>query len=322
MKQLVYITGSGHSGSTLLDRLLGSHPDIAALGEVHRFSLGLHRYEQPFRCDCGQTIEACPFWSRVLEQLSRDSGIPASQIAKSFRTTDHAALKQSSGDRYFNAKAAYRFLPTQPEKYVLGFTPQRFVPFFEKVGALGDQLEFARNSHAVFQAVASVADVSTIVDSTKNPMRMRALHLTAPCVMKVIYLRRDGQAVTNSRMKRQGIGMARAARIWVAENRKARIVLRAMTDVEVLNVTYEALCTETDQEMARVLRFLDLPQAPTDLTSDRHAIGGNPSRLDGTETIRLDEAWRTELSTSDLQVFEKIAGAEQRRVCTKGGAES
>ena len=31
-----YIVGSGHSGSTLTDLLLGTHPEIEGLGEVKR----------------------------------------------------------------------------------------------------------------------------------------------------------------------------------------------------------------------------------------------------------------------------------------------
>ena len=36
MKQkILYIAGLGHSGSTILDLSLGSHPDITGLGEIY-----------------------------------------------------------------------------------------------------------------------------------------------------------------------------------------------------------------------------------------------------------------------------------------------
>lgn len=313
MKQLVYITGSGHSGSTLLDRLLGSHPDVAALGEIHRFSLGLHREEKPFRCDCGETISDCPFWAEVFACVAQRLGLDAVALRDSFQTTDHGVLGQASGDSYFNAKTAYRFLPSSPEKYFLTVTPKVLASVLERIGALGKQLEFARNSHVLFHAVSDVSGASTIIDSTKSPMRMRALQLTAPGKMKVIYLRRDGRAVTNSRMKRQSIGMEQAAKIWVSENRKVRLVLRAMKGVDVLNVNYETLCGELDGEMARIFRFLDLPQRPVNLTTARHAIGGNPSRFNAGKAVVVDEKWRTELTAEDLAIFDKVSSLEQNR---------
>lgn len=313
MKQLVYITGSGHSGSTLLDRLLGSHPDVAALGEIHRFSLGLHRDEKPFRCDCGETISDCPFWAEVFACVAQRLGLDAVVLRDSFQTTDHGVLSQASGDSYFNTKTAYQFLPSRPEKYFLTVTPKVLAPVLERIGALGKQLEFARNSHVLFHAVSNVSGASTIIDSTKNPMRMRALQLTASDKMKVIYLRRDGRAVTNSRMKRQSIGMEQAAKIWVSENRKVRLVLRAMKGVDVLNVNYETLCGALDDEMARIFKFLDLPQLPVNLTTERHAIGGNPSRFNAAKAVVVDEKWRTELTAEDLAIFEKVSSVEQNR---------
>jgi len=312
MKQLVYITGSGHSGSTLLDRLLGSHPEIAALGEIHRFSLGLHRSEKPFRCDCGKTISECEFWSDVLDKVSQNTGRCLSDLIDNFQTTDHSVLAQPSGENYFNATSAYRFLPSRLDKYFLAITPKKLTPILERLGALGQHLRHARGSHALFQALADVSGVSTVIDSTKNPMRMRALYLTSPYPLRVIYLRRDGRAVASSRMRRQSIGMDKAAKIWFSENRKVRLVLRAMKGVDILNVNYEDLCYSPDQEMKRIFRFLDLHEAPVNLDAVRHAIGGNPSRFNVDKSVVVDERWRSELTEADLDTFERIAGKEAR----------
>lgn len=309
MKQLVYITGSGHSGSTLLDRLLGSHPDIAALGEIHRFSLGLHRDEQPFRCDCGRPIPECSFWSAVIDRLEADLGYGRQRLLSSFRTTDHHVLGRPSGDTYFDVKSPYQFIPRQPQKILLALAPAWLVPLGDRLGVFGELLEYARNSHRLYRAVSDVSGASTIVDSTKNPVRMRALSLTAPATMKVIYLRRDGRAVTFSRMKRQSVGMERAARIWVSENQKVQHVLRAFDPSRVLDVQYENLCAAPEEEMARIYQFLDLAYAPPDLSADRHAVGGNPSRFAGTTAIVTDEKWRLSLSRSDLEIFDRIAGS-------------
>lgn len=314
MKQLVYITGSGHSGSTLLDRLLGSHPDIAALGEIHRFSLGLHRDETPFRCDCGAKIDECTFWIEVMSRVTKRCGIDSVQLYDAFKTTDHSVLGQPSGKSYFNQMARYQFFPADPEKYILALIPKVLAPILDRIGLLGEQLSYARSSHTLYQAVSEVTGASTIVDSTKNPLRMRALHLTAPHTMKVIYLSRDGRAVANSRMQRQSISMEEAAKIWVAENRKISIVLRSMKEINVLNVSYEELCSSPEDEMGRILNFLHLPKVPATLAYERHAIGGNPSRFNIEKKISLDEKWRKELSLTDIEIFDRIAGGENKHL--------
>ena len=37
--KIIYVFGAGHSGSTLKEDLLGCHPVLAGLGEVHRLSI-------------------------------------------------------------------------------------------------------------------------------------------------------------------------------------------------------------------------------------------------------------------------------------------
>lgn len=65
MIPLVYIAGTGHSGSTLLDLLLGTHSRIESVGEFKRIG---RLYEAPQikqTCTCGKPFASCPFWTRV-----------------------------------------------------------------------------------------------------------------------------------------------------------------------------------------------------------------------------------------------------------------
>ena len=314
MKQFVYIAGSGHSGSTLLDRLLGSHPSISALGEIHRFSLGLHRNEKPFMCDCGNSIIECFFWSEVITNLIERLCISKNDFLKSFQTTNHDYLKFNSGDKYFNVDAKYKFYPNQLDKYLLGLSPDILLPVLEKLGLLKNHLQYARCSHLLFEAVSDVAETNTIVDSTKNPLRMRSLYLTKKRIMKIIYLKRDGRAVCNSRIQRQGVTMKKAAKIWVAENKKIRLILKYINNVNVYNLKYESLCNSPDKEMNKIFDFLELPHFDSRLCDDRHAIGGNPSRFNESKKIVLDEKWQKKLSKQDLYIFDKFAGNEQHRL--------
>lgn len=61
----VFIASLGHSGSTLLDLMLGAHPRLVSLGEVHAT---LTRFSEPQNpCTCGQAVAGCPIWGPVQE---------------------------------------------------------------------------------------------------------------------------------------------------------------------------------------------------------------------------------------------------------------
>ena len=65
----VYITGSGRSGSTLLDAALGSHPNILSVGEIGRLPGGLLEggaNAMPDGCACGASLDTCPLWGPIL----------------------------------------------------------------------------------------------------------------------------------------------------------------------------------------------------------------------------------------------------------------
>jgi len=63
---VVYIAGSGRSGSTLLERMLGAAPGMVNIGElVDAFRRVVPGDE---RCGCGDRFSACPFWCKVGER--------------------------------------------------------------------------------------------------------------------------------------------------------------------------------------------------------------------------------------------------------------
>ena len=60
---VVYIAGSGRSGSTLLERALGEIPGFVNVGEL--IDLYRRTAADGERCGCGEPFAQCPFWSRV-----------------------------------------------------------------------------------------------------------------------------------------------------------------------------------------------------------------------------------------------------------------
>ena len=85
-KGIVYILGTGHCGSTLLDLLLSSHKDVFGCGELKYIQKG------EFICGCGQEKKACTFWSDI-----RYSGISKSELyAEIFQKSNDSWLVDSS----------------------------------------------------------------------------------------------------------------------------------------------------------------------------------------------------------------------------------
>src|SRR5215218_1700745 len=84
----LYVMGRGHSGSTILDILLGGGAAVESVGELVS---GLRRYDGKERCACGRPMRGCPFWAEVRrrfeaeghlwEDLVRESGAAISAAA-------------------------------------------------------------------------------------------------------------------------------------------------------------------------------------------------------------------------------------------------
>jgi Sulfotransferase family len=67
---LILIASAGHSGSTLLDLLIGNHPMVSSAGEMNR--LTLHAPDR--MCACGDTVTNCAYWNEVRGFISRSRG--------------------------------------------------------------------------------------------------------------------------------------------------------------------------------------------------------------------------------------------------------
>jgi len=62
--KVVLIAGSGHGGTTILNMILGQHPDIFATGKLRDFPDG-GLFVDDNVCSCGEAAAACPFWADV-----------------------------------------------------------------------------------------------------------------------------------------------------------------------------------------------------------------------------------------------------------------
>lgn len=95
--RVIYIAGTSHSGSTLLDLMLNAHPAIRSSGEVLKLNRQLEarpdRKQTYASCACGApSLWQCPFWSAVDARARASSGKSLSALdMQDYSTLDAAS---------------------------------------------------------------------------------------------------------------------------------------------------------------------------------------------------------------------------------------
>lgn len=68
----VLVVSKPFSGSTVLDLLLGAHPDFVGIGEAYHMLNSFDSWRDRLdvvTCSCGSSISGCPFWGTVTKEL-------------------------------------------------------------------------------------------------------------------------------------------------------------------------------------------------------------------------------------------------------------
>ncbi len=102
LTKYIYIVGSGHSGSTLLELLISNCPRVFAMGEASRIHSAFKRNSL---CSCGVSIRDCQQWQEILPAFTdstlriygygSDSAVSlAGEKAVAFSESYHELLEQ------------------------------------------------------------------------------------------------------------------------------------------------------------------------------------------------------------------------------------
>lgn len=319
--QLAYILAASHSGSTLLSMLLGSHPQIATIGEMNLSPRAMGDLDR-YRCSCGQFIRQCDFWQRVSEGMAR-RGV-AFDLA--WAGTDYRGVESRYARRLLK--------PMHRGKAIecIRDTGLSLLPAWRAGLA-----KIHRQNAALASTIAELAEALLVVDSSKVGLRLKYLLQNPDLDVKVIRLIRDGRAValtymdpagfadardpsrraggTGGDRKGERLSMHQAAYQWRRCMEEAEHVLKGVDRSRWIEVRYEDYCREPDATLERLHRFLGVEpgRQPRDFRSVEQHVVGNGMRLDTTSEIYLDERWREVLTQSDLRTFDAVAGKMNRR---------
>ncbi len=307
--RIAFICSAGHSGSTLLDLLLGAHPSAVSLGEITHLpkNLALNTL-----CTCGAPARACPMWTAVLDELRADPRFH--RIDNNPYVLNLGVIRASSVvDRRHQTKLRMCYSKVL---YGLAYAYLRWghsvlAPAFLPL------LESSRNKLALFDAIARVLGRDLMVDSSKHYLEAAALYRAAPERVRVVLLIRDGRAVFYSGLKK---GYAREAALgaWQRTYQRARPVLdRQVQPEHLIKVHYEDLTADPERELQRICTFLGIDFSAEMLgfaDKERHVLNGNRMRLQPSSEIRPDVAWRRAMSPQDHRYFDERAGVLNREL--------
>ncbi|HWD90907.1 MAG TPA: sulfotransferase [Verrucomicrobiae bacterium] len=301
---LGYILAASYSGSTLLAMLLGSQRDAITVGEMRAPSL-----DEPdsYLCSCGEPIKGCKFWSEVSAGMAR-RGIADFDIT-------NAQLSIHDAKNPF----LHRLLEPLPRGPLLETARSTALAVSPSWPAHLQNVHH-RNG-ALVEVLREITGTKVVIDSSKIALHLKFLLKAPKLKIKVIWLVRDGRAVTTSML---GHGMkqgsrqetvAAAALSWKRNNEAGERVLQEMPKSQWMFLQYEALCRQPEETLRGLCKFLgmDTRQIVLDFRAKQQHILGNDMRLKSGSEIRLDERWRTALTPEDLGTFNEVAGGSNRK---------
>lgn len=275
--KVVYIAGDGRSGSTLLDRLIGTYPGVFSCGELGNLLMSLTSPDQ--LCACGSRAQDCSFWAGV--------GARWSAAVPDFTEREYLMLQR----RYERLRSLLRRAPE------FNLSNPRFARYAEYTGAL-------------FRAIAAASGTRVIVDSSKSPARALALSRVPGLEVCMLHLVRDVRGVAYSLRKLRN-GTLRPARAsnslryvgtWAAVNYFCEKVRPQMQRPSLLT-RYEDYTADPDGLLAAVAEMLGMERVPFESRVDRlmeqgHQVAGNDARFKPVKRIATDDTWRRQLGFS------------------------
>ena len=298
--KVIYVLSDNRSGSTLLDQLLGANADIVSLGEVHHlpaYVLNDRSIYDPVHslvCSCGNPVTECEFWKGVAMQMGR--------------SLDSLRLKPRFYDRRGPGRGFERLIKGSIKKLLSRWPKLRTTALFR---SLLSSRKVGKDSFELFDAIFAWTGAEFLVDSSKDPFRMRNLYDYDPDRIVVVMLARDVRGIAHSKMKR-GRDIVSSVKGWTSRMNNMKAVVEGIPHEKVIRMKYEDLCADPKGELQRVCDVLNIDFAEEMLTrpsASVHHLGGSPSKFDPSRrSISVDQAYVTAFSDEQLRIIKDIAG--------------
>ncbi|RPI31568.1 MAG: sulfotransferase [Chloroflexota bacterium] len=283
--KILYIAGSGRSGSTILHNILGQIDGFFSIGELR------YVWERGFvknkPCGCGRPFQECEFWKAVLGQTS-------------------GLLDQIDAYRLYRLTESFRI-------HHLPFTviPNVRIRHLSRLSGYLEAIE------KLYRAIQCVTDSRVIVDSSKNPAYGYLISHLSSIDLHILHFVRDARAVAYSWSKKKLFnpdpvnpdymaqkGPLKSAFQWNARNAFTELLLRQAPE-KYMQLKYEDFVQAPRQSVESILNFLCEPAMSLPFESDKsvrlkenHSVFGNLVRFQtGVVNIQLDKEWKSKMSS-------------------------
>lgn len=276
--KVLYIAGSGRSGSTILDRILGQLDGFFSVGELcNLWDRGLLARR---KCGCGVPVVHCPTWTGIL--------------AYGFGRVDDADARKVVAMRGRRVRA--RYIPAVLLTRWRGRdrADDELLPVLERL----------------YRAVQQHTGCRVIVDSSKAPLYGELLAAIPAIDLRVVHLVRDPRATAFSWMRDKQLPdfgdqrlmqrqrPLKSAGLWSLWQTMSELLI-GRPPARYLRLRYEDFVRDPEAAVRGILGFVgeDPPALPfvspqAVRLAANHSVSGNPNRFStGDIAIRADDEW-------------------------------
>jgi hypothetical protein len=293
--KILFIMGSGRSGTTILDNVLAEPDGFFTAGELrYLWQRGiLGRGE----CGAGDQVTDCEVWSAVLGKLGEDGSMNAEAIAR-------------WQDTHLRTRHTLHLLRQRPGRP-------------SNMPGLNRYVDLLSRLH---RAIAEVTAARVVIDSSKRPSDAAVLRLVPGVESYFLHMVRDPRAVafswkrpkawrSDGSSKMRLHGPLYSTTQWLAYNLGAENVMRHVQRARSMRVRYEDFIRAPMDGVARIGRWIGEVREPSPFVdqstvrlSGNHSVSGNPSRFaTGPVTIRDDDEWMRRQREADQLLVTAIA---------------
>ena len=273
---VIYISGDGHSGSTLLDILLGSQKNVFSSGELNNISReGLPKEF----CSCDKQLSDCELWSDIFEKW----------LVKSRITVDEYRVLKL---RYERNKATPRLL------FNCVFPSKKFI-------------DYCNSTKFLFETISEVTNCNTIIDSSKIPQRILVLKRIVS--LRNIHLTRNLVGVLNSAKKSKNKNIKKGYETNIRPRRTSKTILdwvvkNLLVELFTIGVNSKKIAYDEFITNSKILLPFnkDLGDYKNKIFFIPHMIAGNALRLEKNIEIFKKPETNSNLSNKQLMLAKLI----------------
>jgi len=299
--KVLFIAGSGRSGSTLLGQILGGIDGFFCAGELSDF---WDRYVLENRlCACGEVFRSCKVWSRIIKEGAVDTTSAYAKRAATLRAqiglTQHLPL-----------------ILAPPTRALMRGRLARYTSVL----------------WSLYDGIRAGTGARVVVDSSKFPSYGWVLGQIPGIELFVVHLVRDPRGVAFSwlrgrpphpmpgRVEVPRFGPVASSIRWLLRN-AATEALWGGDPLHYVLVRYEDFITDPEGALSRILKLLDEASSALPMTEnhrvhlgDNHIVWGNRTRFQRGDTeLQLDAEWQERIKKPHRAIVEAMTWPLMKR---------